>query len=160
MRYDEFEAAIRHLVARASDDNLRVFGAETVARLVGDERFFDVAVEHELDDDASAALTIARKSVLTASPAELRVQLTRIEDGILTEGDMDPELLNVISALEHWTTYRETGQRGELYELAIRSIEQVDFQVAADLSDFLAKPEMAAEYARTERLLTTYSGPR
>ncbi|MGI5149489.1 hypothetical protein ACQEVC_24620 [Plantactinospora sp. CA-294935] len=154
MRYDEFEAAIRHLVARASDDNLRVFGAETVVRLVGDERLVDVAVEYELDKDASAALTIARESALTASPAELRAQLARIGDGILTDGDMDTELLNVISALEHWTTYLETGRRGELYELAIRSIEQVDFQVSADLSDFLAKPEMAAEYERIERLLT------
>ncbi|GAA3783762.1 hypothetical protein GCM10022225_84880 [Plantactinospora mayteni] len=154
MRYDEFEAAIRHLVARASDDNLRVFGAETVVRLVGDERLVDVAVEYELDEDASAALTTARDSVLTASPAELRAHLARIGDGILTDGDMDTELLNVISALEHWTTYLETGQRGELYELAIRSIEQVDFQVSADLSDFLAKTEMATEYERIERLLT------
>ncbi|MEV6811610.1 hypothetical protein [Micromonospora sp. NPDC051296] len=48
----------------------------------------------------------------------------------------------------------EAGQRGELYELALRSIEQVDFQVSADLSDFLAEPEMAAEYERIERLLT------
>ncbi|MFI6077254.1 hypothetical protein ACIA5C_37565 [Actinoplanes sp. NPDC051343] len=68
--------------------------------------------------------------------------------------DMDPGLLTMISALEHWTTYLETGQKGELYELAIRSIEQVDFHVSADLSDFLAKPEMAAEYERIERLLT------
>jgi hypothetical protein len=67
---------------------------------------------------------------------------------------MDPELLTVISALEHWTTYLETGQRGELYELAIRSVEQVDFQASADLGDFLAAPEMAAEYERIERLLT------
>jgi hypothetical protein len=75
-------------------------------------------------------------------------------DDTLTDGDMDPELLIVLSALEHWTTYVETGERGELYELAIRSVEQVDFQVSADLGDFLAEPEMAAEYARIERLLT------
>jgi hypothetical protein len=67
---------------------------------------------------------------------------------------MDPGLLTMISALEHWTTYLETGQKGELYELAIRSVEQVDFHVSADLGDFLAKPEMAAEYERIERLLT------
>ncbi|PZG23880.1 hypothetical protein C1I95_02345 [Micromonospora craterilacus] len=155
MRYDELEAAIRHLVAGAGDDNLRRFGAETVARLVRDERLLDVATEDELDEDALAALTLARENLLTASPTELRAQLTRIDDGILTDGDMDPELLTAVSALEHWTTYLETGQRDELYQLALRSIEQVDFQVSADLGDFLAEPEMAAEYDRIARLLTT-----
>jgi hypothetical protein len=30
----------------------------------------------------------------------------------------------------------------------------IDFQVSADLRDFLAKPEMAGEYERIERPLT------
>ena len=154
MRYDELEAAIVQLVRNAGDDNLRVFGAETVARLVRDESVLDAAAEEELDGDAIAALRIVRENVRTAGPAELRTQLTRIDEGILVESDMDPELLTVISALEHWTTYLETGQRGELYELAIRSVEQVDFQVSADLGDFLAAPELAAEFERIERLLT------
>lgn len=154
MRYDELEAAIVQLVRNAGDDNLRVFGAETVARLVRDESVLDAAAEEELDEDAIAALRIVRENVRTAGPAELRTQLTRIDEGILVESDMDPELLTVISALEHWTTYLETGQRGELYELAIRSVEQVDFQVSADLGDFLAAPELAAEFERIERLLT------
>jgi hypothetical protein len=154
VRYDELEAAILQLVRRASDDNLRAFGAETVARLVREELLLDVAVDDELDEDAMAALGFARENVLTAGPTELRALLGRIDEGVLTEGDMDPGLLTVISALEHWTTYLETGRRGELYELAIRSIEEVDFQVSADLSDFLAKPEMAGEYERIERLLT------
>ena len=154
MRYDELEAAILELVGRAGDDTLRVFGAETVARLVRDELLHDVAVDDELDEDAMAALSSARANVLTAGPTELRAQVTRIEDGILADGDLDPELLNVITALEHWTAYLETGQRDELYELAIRSIEQVDFQVSADLDDFLAPPELAAEYERIERLLS------
>ncbi|EEP70510.1 hypothetical protein MCAG_00837 [Micromonospora sp. ATCC 39149] len=154
MRYDELEADIRHLIAGASEDNLRIFGAETVARLVRDELPLDFAAEDELDEDAWAALAIARENVLTTSATELRTQLARIDEGILTDGDMDPELLTIVSALEHWTTYLETDQRGELYELAIRSIEQVDFQVSADLNDFLAKPQMAAEYERIKRLLT------
>ncbi|TCB99717.1 hypothetical protein E0H26_03965 [Micromonospora zingiberis] len=160
MRYDELETAIRRLIAEASDDNLRAFGAETVSRLVGNELLFDVADEDELDEDASSALATARENVLTASGTELRTLLTRIDDGILTDGDMDPGLLIIIAALEHWTTYLETTQRSELYELAIRSIEQVDYQVSADLGDFLAKPEMAAEYDRIERLLTAPAGAR
>jgi hypothetical protein len=34
-------------------------------------------------------------------------------------------------SLDRWTTFLETGERRELYELAIRSIELVDFQVEA-----------------------------
>ncbi|GAA2692675.1 hypothetical protein [Actinoplanes palleronii] len=154
MRYDELEASVVRLVRDAGEDNLRTFGAETVVRLVRDAAALDPADQDQLDPDAAAALGAACANVLTAGPAELRAQLTRIDDGILADGDMDPELLSVITALEHWTTYLETGLRGELYELAIRSIEQVDFQVSADLGDFLADPEMAAEYARITRLLT------
>ena len=154
MRYDELEAAILQQVGAADEGNLRAFGAETVVRLVREELLTDVALADELDEDAVAALGIARENVRTAGPAELRSQLTRIDEGVLTDGDMDPELLTVISALEHWTTYLETGRREEIYELAIRSIEQIDFQVSADLSDFLATPEMAAEYERIKRRLT------
>jgi hypothetical protein len=152
--YDELEEAILQLIRDAGEDNLRAFGAETVVRLLREELLLDVAVEEELDEDAAEALGIARESVPTAGPSELRAQLERIDEGVLTDGDMDPALLIGISALEHWTTYLETGEREELYELAIRSFERVDFEVSADLGDFLAKPEMAAEYERIEGLLT------
>lgn len=153
MRYAELEAAVLQLVVEASEVNLRTFGAETVARLVKDELLLDFATEDELDEGAWAALTFARENVLTASPAELRAQLVRIDEGVLTDGDMDTGLLTVISALEHWTTYLEEDRRDALYELAIRSVEQVDFQVPSELDDFLATPEMAAEYERIRSLL-------
>ncbi|MGW5054753.1 hypothetical protein [Actinokineospora sp. NPDC004072] len=38
-------------------------------------------------------------------------------------------------------------------QLAIRSLEAVDYEVSADLDDFLASPEMAAEFARIGRHL-------
>ena len=153
MRYQELEAAIHQLIAEASDDNLRTFGAATVAYLVTDESLLAFAAEDELNDSAWAALTTARENVLTAPATELRTQLARIDEGTLSDGDMDPGLLTIISALEHWTTYLEQGQRSELYELAIRSIERVDFEVSAALDDFLAEPQMAAEYERIRRLL-------
>ncbi|MBM0204225.1 hypothetical protein ACIA47_26845 [Micromonospora sp. NPDC051227] len=154
MRYDELEAAILGLVVAAGADELRVFGIETVTRLVRSE-LLDSAADDELTEDAWAALTSARENVRTAGAAELRAQLTRIDAGILADDDLNQGLLIVITALEHWTTYLEEDRRGELYELAIRSVEEVDFQVSADLDDVLASPEMAAEYARIRHLLTT-----
>ncbi|MEU8087923.1 hypothetical protein AB0B57_30470 [Micromonospora sp. NPDC049101] len=154
MRYDELEAAILRLVVAAGADELRAFGLDTVTRLVRSD-LLDTAADDELDEDAWAALATARENVRTASATELRAQLERIDAGVLADGDLDQGLLIVITALEHWTTYLEEDQRGELYELAIRSVEEVDFQVSADLDDFLATPEMTAEFARIERLLTT-----
>ncbi|GIJ64815.1 hypothetical protein Vau01_123310 [Virgisporangium aurantiacum] len=94
-------------------------------------------------------------AVLTAGPADLRRYLAQIDAGVLTDGDMDGLLVMVLDALDHWATFRETGERNALYELAIRSIELVDFQVEdADPADFLAAPAMAAEYDRLMRALT------
>ncbi|WP_432907038.1 hypothetical protein ACQP1S_14525 [Micromonospora matsumotoense] len=152
VRYHECEAAIRELVDAAGEDDLRTFGLSTITRLVRADLLVE-AGEDDLDEDAWAALTTAREHIASADATELRAHLDRIDEGILAEGDMDPGLLIVLSALEHWTTYREEQRRGELYELAIRSLEEVDYRVPAALDDFLATPEMAAEYARiTESL--------
>ncbi|MEV4214453.1 hypothetical protein [Micromonospora sp. NPDC049662] len=153
MRYDELEAAILRLVVAAGDDDLRAFGLDTVTRLTRDD-LLDTAVDDEMTEDGWAALTSARKNVPTADATELRALLVRIDEGILAESDLDQGLLTAFTALEHWTTYLEENARGEIYELAIRSVEEVDFQASADLDDVLATPEMAAEYARIERLLT------
>ncbi|MET8085467.1 hypothetical protein [Micromonospora sp. NPDC005194] len=153
MRYDELEAAILQLVVEADEAKLRVFGLETVTRLVRSE-LLDTASDDELTEDAWAALASARENVRTADATELRARLTRIDAGILADGDLDQGILIVLTALEHWTTYLEEDRREELYELAIRSVEEVDFQVSADLDDVLATPEMTAEYERMKRLLT------
>jgi hypothetical protein len=153
--YEELEAAIRRMIDAAGPDDLRAFGVETITRLVRDDQLLGLAAEEELDEGAWAALATARETAPTAGPAELRTLLTRIDEGVLTDGDMDTGLLAVLSALEHWTAYLEEGRRDDLYELAIRSVEQVDFRVSAGLGDFLAHPEMAAEYQRIRRLLST-----
>ncbi len=67
---------------------------------------------------------------------------------------MDFPLWSILDALERWTAFLETGGRDEIYELAIRSIERADFRIEAELDDFLAAPEMAAEYERVRRGLT------
>ncbi|MFG2952947.1 hypothetical protein ACGF5O_04325 [Streptomyces sp. NPDC048291] len=152
MDYSELEAEVLRLVVGATEAGVRAFGEETVSRLVRPE-LLRGAAEDELTEDARAALTTACANVLTISAAELHDALARIYDGILVEDDLDPGVLTAISALAHWKSYLEQNRRGELYELAIRSIEDIDHEVSADLDDFLATPEMAAEYERIRRLL-------
>ncbi|MFF1724109.1 hypothetical protein [Streptomyces sviceus] len=152
MHYSELEADILQLVVGATEGSVRAFGEETITRLVRPE-LLRGAAEDELTEGARAALTTACANVLTISAAELHDALATIYDGILVDDDLDPGVLTAISALAHWKSYLEQNRRGELYELAIRSIEDIDHEVSADLGDFLATPEMAAEYERIRRLL-------
>ncbi|MDQ0905141.1 hypothetical protein QFZ22_001126 [Streptomyces canus] len=152
MKYSELEADILQLIVGATEGSVRAFGEETVTRLVRPE-LLRGAAEDELTEEARAALTTACVNVLTISAAELHDELATIYDGILVDDDLDPGVLTAISALAHWQSYLEQGRRGELYELAVRSIEDIDHEVSADLDDFLATPEMAAEYERIRRLL-------
>jgi hypothetical protein len=154
VKYSELEADILQLVVAAEESGVRAFGEETITRLVRSERLRH-ASEDELTEAAWAALTTAGENVLTISAAELGGALSTIYDGILADDDLDTGVLAVIAALAHWHSYLGQRRRGELYELAIRSIEDVDHAVSADLNDFLAIPEMAAEYARIRRLLTS-----
>ncbi|GGQ25968.1 hypothetical protein BKA00_002396 [Actinomadura coerulea] len=153
MNYSELEADILRMVIEAAEDDVRAFGEDTVTRLVRPE-LLRGAADDELTGDARAALASASANVLTISAAELQDELATIHDGILVDDDLDTGVLTVIRALGHWQSYLEQGRRGELYELAIRSVEDVDHEVSADLGDFLAAPEMAAEYERIRRLLS------
>lgn len=154
MKYPELEAAILQLVIAASDESAEAFGAATITRLLRDEVVED-ARRDELTDDAWAALTCARESILTIDADELGTLIARIDAGIVVDDGLDRGIVAVLTALMHWSSYLQTGQRGELYELAIRSIEDVDFQVNADLDAMLATPEMSAEYERIQRLLAS-----
>lgn len=152
VKYDELEANILQLIVGATDGGVRAFGEQTVTRLVRPELIHGAA-EDELSEEAQRALATACANVLTISAGELHNALATIYDGILVDDDLDTGVLTAISALAHWQSYLERNRRGELYELAIRSIEDIDREVSTDLEDFLATPEMAAEYERISRLL-------
>jgi hypothetical protein len=147
------------MVDAADDERLRAFATETVLRLTRDTELIRSMSRWELDSNAWLALNEACQHVLTADPAELRRQLTQIDAGVLTDGDMDSILLIVVMSLDLWASFLETGDRRAVYELAIRSIDLVDFQAEdGDPVDFLAAPDMAAEYARITRALTGETG--
>jgi hypothetical protein len=154
VRYPELETAILDLVIAASDENAEAFGAATITRLLREEAVEDAGSD-ELSEDAWAALAAARASILTVDADDLGALIERIDAGILVEDDLDRGIVAALTALMHWNSYLRGRRRGELYELAIRSIEDVDFQVTADLDDMLATPEMAAEYDRIRGLLAS-----
>jgi hypothetical protein len=154
VKYPELESAILQLVIAAGEESAEAFGAATITRLLRDEVVAGAGPD-ELTEDAWAALTRARESILTIDAGELATLIARIDAGILVDDDLDRGIVAALTALMHWSSYLEGRRRGELYELAIRSIEDIDFQVNADLDDMLATPEMSAEYERIQRLLTS-----
>ncbi|GHH42967.1 hypothetical protein [Lentzea cavernae] len=152
MHYSEVEKAVRELVAAADDDKRQRFGAETVVRLTTGEDLADAA-EAEFDDDAQQAFEQARTDPATSTPDQLRAWLETIDAGTLSDGDMDPQVLWALEALEHWAGFLDGGDPEFVAQLAIRSLEAVDYEVSARLDDFLASPEMAAEFERIGRHL-------
>ncbi|MEV6715377.1 hypothetical protein AB0M48_25450 [Lentzea sp. NPDC051208] len=69
------------------------------------------------------------------------------------DGDMEPQVLWALEALEHWASFLVDRGPEFVVQLAIRSLEAVDHEVSAPLDDFLASAEMAAEFDRIGRRL-------
>lgn len=151
------EKAVRDMAAAADAEHRRRFGAATVLRLTSNEELAPAA-EVEFDEDAQQAFTEARADPVNSTPEQLYVWLERMDAGTLSDGDMDPLVLLALQALEHWAGYLAEEDPELIAELAIRSIEEVDYEVSASLDDFLGTPEMAAEFARISTLLSDGSG--
>lgn len=147
MHYNDVERAVRDLVAAADDATRHRFAAETVVRLTAADDLTGAA-EVEFDDDARQAFARARTDPVGSTAEQLRAWLDTIDDGTLSDGDMDPRVLWALEALEHWASFLADRDPESVTQLAIRSLEAVDYEVSAALDDFLATPEMAAEFAR------------
>jgi hypothetical protein len=152
VHYTEVEQAVRELVAGADDERRHQFGAETVVRLTAGDDLADAAGA-EFDDDARQAFEQARTDPASSTPDRLRAWLDTIDQGTLSDGDMDPQVLWALEALEHWASFLVDRDPEFVVQLAIRSLEAVDHEVSARLDDFLASPEMAAEFDRIGRHL-------
>lgn len=140
------------MAAAADDEHRRRFGAATVVRLTSDEELASSA-EIEFDEDARQAFAEACADPANSTADQLRAWLERMDAGTLSDGDMDPLVLFAFQALDHWAGYLADGDPDLVAELAIRSLEEVDYQVSASLDDFLGTPEMTAEFARISTLL-------
>ncbi|MGW6443171.1 hypothetical protein [Lentzea sp. NPDC055074] len=152
MRYDEVEKAVRELVLSADGEKRHRFGAETVVRLTSGDDLADAA-EAEFDEDARQAFELARRDPAGSTPDQLRAWLHAIDEGTLSDGDMETQVLQALQALEHWAEFLADRDPEPVVQLAIRSLEVVDHEVTAALDDFLAHPEMASEFDRIGRRL-------
>jgi hypothetical protein len=152
VRYTEVEKTVRAMVAEADADHRRRLGADTVARLTSDAEVVDAA-EIEFDGDGHQAFVEACADPANSAADRLRALVARIDAGTVSDGDMDPQVLSAVSALDLWARYLTEESPDLIADLAVLSLEEVDYQVSADLEDFLGTQEMAAEFARITTLL-------
>ncbi|RDI24432.1 hypothetical protein [Lentzea flaviverrucosa] len=158
MHYDEVEQAVRELATAADDEKRHRFGAETVVRLTAGDDLADAAGA-EFDDDAGRRSSRRARTRPAALPTVFGRGWTR-STGARCPTDMDPQVLWALEALEHWASFLADRDPEAVVQLAIRSLEAVDYEVPARLDDFLASPAMAAEFDRIGARLGSRSAAR
>jgi hypothetical protein len=140
---------VRERIAAAPTGKAGALGLELTAELVGDPEAAATATA-DLDDDGQAAFAEIATVLPSAGAEELRVLLGRIDDGTEADGDMGPELIAALEALEAWTGFRESGDPARIAEIAVTALEHADWLGSGPVvtDDFLRTPEVAAVYER------------
>ncbi|QEN84774.1 hypothetical protein FZC33_00330 [Labrys sp. KNU-23] len=140
-------------VENASPAQRMAFARDTIRQVIEAAHLDDVDLDYELDGDALDALHEAMANALTTPADALKALDRRIEQGILTEGNMDPRLLFVHGAIGAWADFLATGDPTSLKHLANEAVSQIDYHFEPKIDDFLACPQMQAERDRIAVLL-------
>ncbi|AQA22324.1 hypothetical protein BTZ20_0154 [Rhodococcus sp. MTM3W5.2] len=134
--YEEVENAVREYATHATAEAQAEFGLAATREL--------------LTADGAAA-----DGAGTASAEQIRVWIEEIDEGDLSDGDMDPDLLRAITALEAWAAHLEERSPERIAALGIALLEQADFQASgAPLDDFLAPQETRQAFEWIRAALT------
>ncbi|CAM3275050.1 hypothetical protein [Stackebrandtia soli] len=160
MRYEEWTVELRVLVEGATVERRWAFGLDTVRRLTNAEAL-DALWDGELTEAAWGALRTAVAAARDVEPttgASVATVIDRllgtVDEGVLSDGDMDPELLAVIEVVSSWSSYLGDGSAENLARLATVAFERIDYEESVDLDDVLATVDIAEEWNRTRRLLS------
>lgn len=152
--YEEVENSVRECAADATARAQAEFGIAVTRELLTADGVAAAAAA-ELTETAARAVSAAAAGTGTASAEQLRAWIVEIDEGDLSDGDMDADLLRAITALETWTAYLEEGSSERIATLGIALLEQADFRASgAPLDDFLAPPETRQAFERIRAALT------
>ncbi|OYD61030.1 YcxB family protein [Rhodococcus sp. OK302] len=152
--YQEVENSVREYAAHATAEAQVEFGIAVTRELLT-AHGVAVAAAAELTEAGARAVSAAANTVGTASAEQLRVWIVEIDEGDLSDGDMDPDLLRAITALDTWAAYLEERSSEPIAALGISLLEQADFQSSgAPLDDFLAPSETRQAFERIRAALT------
>lgn len=151
--YEEVENSVRECAAHATARAQVEFGIAVTRELLTADGVATAAAA-ELTETGARAVSAAAAGTGTASAEQLRAWIVEIDEGDLSDGDMDADLLRAITALETWTAYLEEGSSERIAALGIALLEQADFRASgAPLDDFLAPPQTRQAFARIRAAL-------
>lgn len=152
--YEEVENSVREYATHAAVQAQVAFGIAVTRELLTAEGVAAAAAA-ELTDAGARAVGAAADGAGTASAEQLRAWIAEIDEGDLSDGDMDPDLLRAITAVEAWAAYQEERSSERIAALGIVLLEEADFRASgAPLDDFLAPPETRQAFERIRAALT------
>ncbi|NMM91345.1 hypothetical protein B2J88_44790 [Rhodococcus sp. SRB_17] len=152
--YQEVENSVRECAAHATAEAKVEFGIAVTSELLTADGVAAAAAA-ELTEAGARAVSAAADAVGTASAEQLRVWIVEIDEGDLSDGDMDPDLLRAITALDTWAAYLEERSSEPIAALGISLLEQAEFLASgAPLDDFLAPSETRQAFERIRAALT------
>jgi hypothetical protein len=152
--YEEVEKAVRECATHATAEAQAEFGLAATLELLTTDGVAAAAAA-ELTEAGARAVSAATDGAGAASAEQLRAWIEEIDEGDPSDGDMDPDLLRAITALEAWAAHLEEQSPERIAALGIALLEQADFRASgAPLDDFLAPPETRHAFERIRAALT------
>ncbi|SEL71973.1 hypothetical protein [Rhodococcus maanshanensis] len=152
--YEEVENSVREYATHATVEAQVAFGIAVTRELLTADGVAAAAAA-ELAEAGARAVSAAADGAGTASAEQLRAWIVEIDEGDLSDGDMDPDLLRAITALEAWAGHLEERSSERIAALGIALLEQADFEASgAPLDDFLAPSETRQAFERIRAALT------
>lgn len=145
MRYQDVVEDIDEMTRAATVERCDALTARIVTTYV-DLTIRETPLSLELTPPAQQAFLAIAERAATATAQEIHTALATIDAGVLTEGDMDSDLLRALEALEARATLLNGDAASGARRAAWCLLESVDEALPASLDDFLAGPEMAAAY--------------
>lgn len=153
MRYDEVERAVRSAAEAAAPADRNSMMTYAVARLAR-PGVAEPAVDEEFTAEAARVFRQACAEATDATAETLDRHLAMVDAGTLSDGDMDHEVMWALSALEARRDFLLRGDPELVASVAIGLLEIIDFRIrGAEIDDFLADPEMLAQYQTILALL-------
>ncbi|MFC9789469.1 hypothetical protein [Rhodococcus sp. NPDC127528] len=152
--YEEVEKAVRECATHTTVQAQIEFGIAVTRELLTADGVAAAAAA-ELTEAGARAVSAAADGAGTAHAEQLRAWIVEIDEGDLSEGDMDPGLLRAVTALEAWAGYLEERSSERIAALGVALLEEADFRASgAPLDDFLAAPETREAFERIRAALT------
>ncbi|MFF1651347.1 hypothetical protein [Streptomyces sp. NPDC058240] len=155
MRYADVESNLERCIDTATSDGKRALTVHAVQRLTQLDGVDEVAAD-EFTPEALDAFHAACANPVSADAQTLTTWLDILEEGTLSNGDMDPFVLWALTALDAWRDYQQDEDSSSVFTVAHTLLEVVDFEMGgADLDDFLADPRMSAQFDEIQSLLAS-----